>query len=91
MLFERTSASGWAKISMCSIACSSSMGSDDAGKQDAIIRGIKTMETLPEEALDQALDRDKQREVNLEIAQGRNRPRGMMSINTGASTGKNPS
>jgi SNF2 family DNA or RNA helicase len=48
-------------------------GQEEDGKFDTMIRAIKTMETLQEEALDEQLDEEGQREVELEIQQGRMR------------------
>ncbi|KAK3710560.1 hypothetical protein LTR37_010187 [Vermiconidia calcicola] len=46
------------------------------GKSDIMIRAIKTMETLQAEDPDAPLDEEEQKEVNMEIAEGRKRPRG---------------
>lgn len=51
-------------------------GPGEPGKFDTLIRGIKTMETLQEEEVDEPLNEDEQREVNMEIEQSRMRPKG---------------
>ena len=55
-------------------------GLDEDGKIDTMIRAIKTMETLQEEAMDAPLDEEEQKEVAMEIEQGKLRPRGKKAI-----------
>jgi len=51
-------------------------GPGQPGKVDTMIRAIKTMETLHEDAEDDPLDEQELREVNEEIELGKKRPRG---------------
>ena len=51
-------------------------GPGEEGKIDTMIRAIKTMETLQVETLDEPLNEEEQREVQMEIQQGRLRPKG---------------
>jgi transcriptional regulator ATRX len=51
------------------------------GKKDTMIRAIKTMETLQEDAMDAPLDDEEQRQVEYEIQVGRNRARGKNAVN----------
>lgn len=49
---------------------------DGPGQKDTLIRAIKTMETLQEDAMDAPLDELEQKEVDEAIQAGRNRARG---------------
>ena len=51
-------------------------GPGEEGKIDTMIRAIKTMETLQVETVDEPLNEEEQREVQMEIQQGRMRPKG---------------
>ena len=57
-------------------------GQIEQGKVDTMVRAIETMETLQEEALDEALNEEELNEVNLEIEQGKLRPRGKKALHT---------
>ncbi|KAK5166237.1 uncharacterized protein LTR77_008498 [Saxophila tyrrhenica] len=55
-------------------------GLEEPGKIDTLIRAIKTMETLHEDAMDAPLDEQELKEVNEEIAMGKKRPRGKKAL-----------
>lgn len=55
-------------------------GIDEDGKIDTMIRGIKTWETLQVEELDEPLNEEEQREVNMEIEQGLMRTKGKRAL-----------